>query len=546
MAQYRYLDYAGLETLIGRLKDKFAAINTKFANMKLDSDGKVQWSEITGIPGTFAPSSHTQHYTTLTGSTTTKDQAIVSSGTADGWTLKTLGSNAFNNTVIPTKYAGSSSAGGAATSALKLSNTTAIGGNTKPVYFSKDGVPVAVSADLATAQSVADLSSSVTTALDTKAPKSSPALTGTPTAPTAAKGTNTTQIATTAYVKAEIDSVLQASDAMRFKGTLGTGGTQTSLPTSHSIGDTYKIITAGTYAGEACSIGDMIICIKDGTTASDSDWTVVQANIDGAVTGPSSSVTNRVAVFDGTSGKVIKDSGFTIAKSVPSGALFSDTTYTFADGANGSFTVTPKGGSAQTVSIGKPATAGTADTASNATKLGGQEASYYATAQSVTDLGSAKVGKSGTITAGTLAVWADTGAIKTLANGSNGQVLKISNGALAWGTDNDTKVNQTVTTTNSTYPILMSATADKSAIGADEARFASAFKYNPSTKALVGVSSVDGLDSEVTAATTGTATGEVGFLSKIVIVDGVIDAKQCLSNTIAPITSAEITALWNA
>lgn len=43
-----------------------------------------------------------------------------------------------------------------------------------------------------------------------------------------------------------------------------------------------------------------------------------------------------------------------------------DTTYTFADGSNGTFTVTPKGGSAQTVSIGKPATAGTADHAKTA------------------------------------------------------------------------------------------------------------------------------------------------------------------------------------
>lgn len=37
-------------------------------------------------------------YTYLTGSGTTRDQAIVSSGTANGWTLKTLGSNAFNST----------------------------------------------------------------------------------------------------------------------------------------------------------------------------------------------------------------------------------------------------------------------------------------------------------------------------------------------------------------------------------------------------------------------------------------------------------------
>jgi hypothetical protein len=41
-----------------------------------------------------------------------------------------------------TNYAGSSSKGGAATSAEKLSNTSAIGNATTPVYFSAEGVPV--------------------------------------------------------------------------------------------------------------------------------------------------------------------------------------------------------------------------------------------------------------------------------------------------------------------------------------------------------------------------------------------------------------------
>ena len=39
-------------------------------------------------------------------------------------------------------------------------------------------------------------------------------------------------------------------------------------------------------------------------------------------------VANRIAVFNDTTGKVIKDSGFTIATSVPSGAKFTDTVYT--------------------------------------------------------------------------------------------------------------------------------------------------------------------------------------------------------------------------
>jgi hypothetical protein len=49
------------------------------------------------------------------------------------------------------------------------------------------------------------------TALDAKAPLASPALSGTPTAPTAAAGTNTTQIATTAFVAAAIGALIDAA-----------------------------------------------------------------------------------------------------------------------------------------------------------------------------------------------------------------------------------------------------------------------------------------------------------------------------------------------
>jgi hypothetical protein len=54
-------------------------------------------------------------------------------------------------------------------------------------------------------------------ALDLKAPLASPQFTGTPTAPTAAPGTNTTQIATTAHVKAAIDALVASAP-----GTLDT------------------------------------------------------------------------------------------------------------------------------------------------------------------------------------------------------------------------------------------------------------------------------------------------------------------------------------
>ena len=49
------------------------------------------------------------------------------------------------------------------------------------------------------------------TALDAKAPLASPALAGTPTVPTAAAGTNTTQIASTAFVAAAIGALIDAA-----------------------------------------------------------------------------------------------------------------------------------------------------------------------------------------------------------------------------------------------------------------------------------------------------------------------------------------------
>ena len=50
------------------------------------------------------------------------------------------------------------------------------------------------------------VTSAIQTQLDAKAPLASPALTGTPTAPTASLGTNTTQIATTAFVTAALQA----------------------------------------------------------------------------------------------------------------------------------------------------------------------------------------------------------------------------------------------------------------------------------------------------------------------------------------------------
>ena len=111
-----------------------------------------------------------------------------------------------------------------------------------------------------------------------------------------------------------VDTKFQANDAMLFKGTV-TG--ETSFPTTFQAGWTYKVATAGTYFGQPFEIGDMVIAIKDATTATTTTsanfaeyWTAIQTNTDGHVTGPASSTNGNFPLFDGTTGKLIKNSSY--------------------------------------------------------------------------------------------------------------------------------------------------------------------------------------------------------------------------------------------
>lgn len=125
------------------------------------------------------------------------------------------------------------------------------------------------------------------------------------TATTQTKGDNSTKIATTAFVQAEIEDKLAAADALVFKGVVEK---YADLPVAEDgvdmTGWTYKASTAFEVTGVGkVEAGDMIIYTG-------SAWSIIQTNIDGAVTSSAtSSVDSDIAVFDGTTGKVIKDSG---------------------------------------------------------------------------------------------------------------------------------------------------------------------------------------------------------------------------------------------
>lgn len=102
------------------------------------------------------------------------------------------------------------------------------------------------------------------------------------------------------------------ASGIRQKGTVGTGGTVETLPAdSYTQGDMYIVKTGGTYAGQVCEPGDLILCVKthDPEGAADTDWTVIQNNVVRAVKGPESAADGNLLAFDGTSGTVAKDSG---------------------------------------------------------------------------------------------------------------------------------------------------------------------------------------------------------------------------------------------
>lgn len=94
--------------------------------------------------------------------------------------------------------------------------------------YVKDGLVVSDITDLtATATElnyVDGVTSAIQTQLDAKAALASPTFTGTPAAPTAAAGTNTTQLATTAFVNAEISADVGVANSALVKTALNASG----------------------------------------------------------------------------------------------------------------------------------------------------------------------------------------------------------------------------------------------------------------------------------------------------------------------------------
>lgn len=128
------------------------------------------------------------------------------------------------------------------------------------------------------------------------------------------KPTSTSALATTDTVNAALGKLEKALDGKQAAGSYAAA--------SHNHDSAYlgKTATAAaaTKLATAVNINGVAFDGTSSITVTDSSKVAPTGTI----------VANRIAVFNDTTGKVIKDSGFTIATSVPAGAKFTDTVYT--------------------------------------------------------------------------------------------------------------------------------------------------------------------------------------------------------------------------
>lgn len=132
----------------------------------------------------------------------------------------------------------------------------------------------------------------------------SPELVGTPTAPTAPQGTSTTQIATTEFVQNEVSQLHQFSYQV-----------VAELPVA-SADTMYIIYFVPSTNPELKNVKDEYITVRtdDGGSVTYS-WEQIgstSVDLDNYVQGPQSASNLHVAVFDGTTGKLVADGGATV------------------------------------------------------------------------------------------------------------------------------------------------------------------------------------------------------------------------------------------
>lgn len=135
---------------------------------------------------------------------------------------------------------------------------------------------------------------------------------------------NGTGVPTTAAVAAAVAAI----QSMEFIGTVGSDGTVTSadatidgqlLMNLTNFKKGWTFVVSGTLPtsvsgfAQTLNAGDMIITLANDPAFTVSNFSLVVKNMDGVVMGPSSATNGNIALFDGATGTLIKDSGYQLS-----------------------------------------------------------------------------------------------------------------------------------------------------------------------------------------------------------------------------------------
>lgn len=199
-----------------------------------------------------------------------------------------------NTTQIATTAFAQTAANNAEANAIGAANalTYALADLTDGVTASGAEVNILDGATLTTTELnyVDGVTSSIQTQLDSKAPLSSPALTGTPTAPTALTADNSTRIATTAY--ADVSASIAANSAIQYLNNIGDVVISSVSAGQYIKWDGTQWVNTGIVVGDITSLTSSVaeLNLLDGVTA-----TTAEINILDGVT----STASELNVLDG-------------------------------------------------------------------------------------------------------------------------------------------------------------------------------------------------------------------------------------------------------
>lgn len=367
---------------------------------------------------------------------------------------------------------------------------------------------------------------------------------------------NSDNLITSGAVAAAISAL---PDAMVFKGTVGaqaSSPTVTALVTDGTakVGDTYKVITNGTYGGVAAKVGDTLVCT--GKTANSNTWTLIPSGDDiedtwrsikvngteklgsGTSTGNVDFVngTNTTVTFNATGNKIaINASHHTVTTSA-------DTTTP----ATGSTAIAHSGTFAAITGVTRDSNGHvtTVETTNYSLPAGYSHPTY--TAQSsgfykVTVDGTGHVSAVTNVTASDVKGLSgiDMTAATASAAGTHGMVPAPSAGDQAkylrgdgtWGTPVDTKVNVTLATTTKAYLIGVSTAPTSTAQALTTVSDTGVYLDTTAGKLVATTFSGD-LNGTINTATTATTQTSTDSSTKVATTAFVHNAALCEGDTL--------------